>query len=193
MQATVSGTAVPIVIARDTYDVPADFVSLINRTQWDRTNHWELIGPLSPQQDQWVRSGIVATGPRIRWRQVGRVPGIFRLWPPPTSSTAPSTLSYEYLSNYWANSGTGLGEPKASFTADSDTCVYDDRVMIDGIKYMFFQQKGMEYTKLEANFNESLQVSMARDGGAATLTMARRRIPIFISPANIQDGYFPGP
>jgi hypothetical protein len=34
---------------------------------------------------------------------------------------------------------------------------------------------------------------MARDGGNSTLSLDRRRFPIFISPANVQDVNFPGP
>jgi hypothetical protein len=34
-------------------------------------------------------------------------------------------------------------------------------------------------------------VAQARDGGAPVLSMTRRRWPIFISPANVQDGNFP--
>jgi hypothetical protein len=34
---------------------------------------------------------------------------------------------------------------------------------------------------------------IGRDEGAATLNMVKRVNPIFISPANVQDGFFPGP
>lgn len=191
MQATASGTAVPIVIARDTYPVPADFQTFINRTQWDRTNHWELRGPMSPQEYQWVTSGIVTTGPRRRYRQVGRGTDVFRIWPPPTAEDAPATFSYEYLSSYWAQDAAGT--PQSGFVLDTDTCVFDDRVMIAGIKYMFFAVKGFDATRFERDYNVLVQTAQGRDGGAQTLDMARRRWPVFISPASIQDGYFPGP
>jgi hypothetical protein len=191
MQATASGTLVPVTISQDTFAVPDDFKSFINRTQWDRTNHWEMLGPMSPQEYQYVTSGIVATGPRRRFRQIGRLPSVFRIWPAPTADTAPSTLSYEYCSLYWATATDGT--PKAEFTADSDTCIYEDRVFINGLKYMFFQQKGMEYTHLMGQYENSLRISKAQDGGAKTLSTARRRWPILIGPGNVQDGYFPGP
>lgn len=190
MNATATAAASALTVVRDTFAVPADFVSLINRTQWDRTNHWELIGPMSPQENQWVMSGIVATGPRRRFRQVGRGQSVFRIWPPPTASDTPSTLAYEYLSSYWAQNAAAT--PQAQFVMDTDTCVFNDRVMISGIKWMYFQIKGFEYTKLESMWRVQVQTAMGRDGGAPTLSMARSRWPIFISPASVQDGDFPG-
>lgn len=191
MQATASGTGVDIVIARDTYAVPADFQTFINRTQWDRTNHWELRGPMSPQEYQWVVSGIVTTGPRRRYREVGRGSNVFRIWPPPTAQDAPATFAYEYLSAYWAQNSAGT--PQSGFVLDTDACVFDDRVMIAGIKYMFFSVKGFDATRFERDYNLLASVSQGRDGGSPTLDMARRRWPIFISPASTPDGFFPGP
>jgi len=34
---------------------------------------------------------------------------------------------------------------------------------------------------------------IARDGGAPTLSMKKRIYPLFISPANVADGFWPGP
>lgn len=189
MNATATATGTPFTLARDTYAVPADFQAFINRTQWDRTNHWELIGPMSPQENQWVMSGIVSTGPRRRFRDVGRGQDVFRIWPPPTSNDTPSTLSYEYLSNYWAQDWQAV--PQAEFVLDTDTCVYDDRVMIAGIKYMYFASKGFEASRLERDYRTYVQTAVGRQGGA-TLDMSRSRWPIFISPASVQDGNFPG-
>ena len=190
MQATATQQGAALTIARDTYAVPADFQAFIDRTQWDRTNHWELRGPMSPQEAQWVMSGIVTTGPRRRFRQIGRGSDVFRIWPPPTAQDAPATFAYEYLSAYWAQNSAGT--PQSGFVLDTDTCVFDDRVMIAGIKYNFFAVKGFDATRFERDYNVLIQTSMGSDGGAQTLDMARRRWPIFISPASVPDGNWPG-
>jgi hypothetical protein len=98
MSATAAATNTPISFSNDTYDYPPDYDWTQNRTQWDRTNRWELLGPDSAQMDQWHRSGIVATGPRRHWRRIG--PGIqkFRIWPPPAEIANPLQLVFEYLS-----------------------------------------------------------------------------------------------
>ena len=54
----------------------------IGQTWWDRTNRWALLGPDSPQIDQWHRSGIYVTGPRRHFRQIGNTTNAWRIWPP---------------------------------------------------------------------------------------------------------------
>lgn len=190
MEASGDGTGA-IVVGRDTYDVPADFVSFINDTQWDVGNHWRLQGPSTPQEDEWMRSGIVTVGPRRWFRQVGRGLDVFRLWPPPGTNDVPGPLVYEYLSKYWAEDASGTELPQ--FSADTDTCIYDDRLMIEGLKWRFYAAKGFDYSAQFAIWNRELQVAMGRDGGRKKLNMMGRRYRILMSPAQVQDGYYPGP
>jgi len=198
MQATATTTGGTLSFGRDTYPVPADFVTFVNDTQWDRGNHWKLQGPASPQEDEWLRSGIVSTGPRRWFRQVGRGLDVFRIWPPPAAGDVPGPLAYEYLSSYWAQgpviSGpSGLTSiPQAQFTTDADTCIFDDRLMIEGLKWRLYAAKGFDFSTQLALWNRQTDIAMARDGGSPVLNMTRRRYPIYISPANVQDGNFPG-
>lgn len=189
-ECTATASGVTITISRDTYDVPPDFDTFINDTQWDRGNHWRLQGPASPQEDEWLRSGIVSTGPRRWFRQVGRGLDVFRLWPPPGTNDVPGPLAYEYLSNYWAANASA--EPQARFTADTDTCIFPDRTIIEGIKWRFFAAKGFDWSSSYAIWQRQVDLAIARDGGSPTLNMTRRKWPIFISPANVQDGNWPG-
>jgi hypothetical protein len=186
--ATASGSAT-LTFALDTYDVPADFRSFISRTFWDRSRQWELIGPMSPQEDQWMRSGIVATGPRRRFRKIGRGRAVFRIWPPPTDLDSPATLGYEYTSEYWAQDANDV--PKAMFTQDTDTCVFRDDVMVLGLKWLFLQAKGFEYESFKRMWEAELGTAMAQDTGARTLSLVQRPWPVLIGPGNVQDADFP--
>lgn len=188
-KATSSG-AVPITFAQDVYETPTDFARFINRTHWDRTNHWELAGPDSPQMDQWIRSGIVTTGPRKRYRVIGRPEDNFRIWPPPGSNDSPSTLEFEYISNNWVMAADGT--TKTAFDDDTDSCVFNDLLMVAGLKLKYFQAKLFDTTSLAANFARIRDTVMASDGGAPTLSTRRKKWPYFISPANIPDANFPG-
>lgn len=98
MQATGASTGQGITFAKDTYAFPGDYDWTQNRTHWDRTNRWELIGPDSPQLDQWHRSGIIATGPRRHFRRLGQLPNKFRIWPAPAEIGSPLQLVFEYMS-----------------------------------------------------------------------------------------------
>ena len=192
MQATATTTGGTLSFGRDTYPVPADFVTFINDTQWDRGNHWKLQGPASPQEDEWLRSGIVSTGPRRWFRQVGRGLDVFRIWPPPAAGDVPGPLAYEYLSSYWAQgpviSGpSGLTSiPQAQFTTDADTCIFGDRLMIEGLKWRFYAAKGFDFSHAVGAVEPAdgyRDCAGWRQPGAG---MTRRRYPMLISPANVQ-------
>lgn len=188
---TVTGTT--LTFAQDTYPGPTDYDFTINKTSWDRTNRWELIGPDSPQIDQWHRSGIVTVGPRRHFRWIGDNPGgNYRLWPPPNTGDTPFQIAWEYISLNWCESASGTGQ--TSMIADTDTPFLDSQAIILGVKWRFLQAKGFPTAaSMQTEYIDYVQQLIARDGGAPTLSMRRRVYPLFITPANVPDGFWPGP
>lgn len=188
MEATAGGTG-SLIFARDTYSLPTDFDHYITNTWWDRTMHWMLVGPQSPQFDQWQRSGIVQTGPRRRWRQIGIQPTVYRIWPPPTANDVPAALVFEYVSNGWIQtlSGTYI----SAFAADTDVPLFNPQMMILGLKWRFYQAKGFSYGAMQQEAQDFVNREKARDGGIPDLSLTRRRFPWLITSANVQDGNFP--
>lgn len=187
---TVVGT--PLIFAKDTFDLPADFSWFLNRTMWDRTNHWELIGPMSPSEDEWERSGIVTTGPRRRWRQIGLPLACWRLWPPPTAAgDFPATLVFEYESKYWV---LGVdGTRKAKISLDTDVPVIDAQALVLSTKWRLWQIKGFEYGPMQAEYLDYVSRLAARDGGSPDLSLARLSPDTYlITPASVPDGNWPG-
>lgn len=192
---TTSLTGADLLFMKDTYPVPDDFDWFNNRTMWDRTNRWELLGPDSPQLDQWHRSGIVVTGPRRHFRKLGPFPNTFRIWPPPAEIVAPLQLVFEYLSlNAVIVNGSRSDGYAQYFVNDADVPLLDDQAIIIGIKWMFWEAKGFgSYTTMQQRWIDYVKRLAARDGGAPTLNVVQRMNPIFLSPSNVQDGFFPGP
>ncbi|WP_430438998.1 hypothetical protein [Shinella sp.] len=190
--ATQSQIGAQLIMAKDTYNIPEDFSWFLNRTMWDRTNRWELIGPISPQIDEYNRSGVVTTGPRRRWRQVGLPNTCWRLWPPPTASGSfPATLVFEYVSKYWAMNASGV--EIANISRDDDQPLVDAQAIILATKWRLWQIKGFEYGPLQAEYLDYVQRLAARDGGAADLSLARPyQSPTLITPASVPDGNWPG-
>jgi hypothetical protein len=191
---------IPVIFSQDTFPEPTGFDWFQNRSMWDRTNRWELIGPDSPQVDQWHRSGIVVTGPRRHFRQLGPYANNFRIWPPPTELTSPLQLVFEYMSTNAVNLQAGSPSPPNPptygqyFTSDTDTPLLDDQAIIMGIKWMFWEVKGFgSYVTMQGRWVDYVERLIGRDGAAPTLQLAKRVSPIFISPSNVQDGFFPGP
>lgn len=68
------------------YALPSDFERFVFCTVWDRTNHWEMLGPLPATDWQLRKSGILTSGPRTRWRFKGLSDTQFYLDPTPSSA-----------------------------------------------------------------------------------------------------------
>jgi hypothetical protein len=171
-----------IVLAQTAYSLPADFETITDRTQWDKTKHWEALGPESAQQWQWLKSGYISTGPRIRWRILDNQ---FQIWPPMNTN---EYLGWEYRSKGWARAANGT--VKNSFTVDTDTTVYDDRLMVIYTKLKYFQIKSFDTTALNQDYMRYLSVVKANDKGAPNLSFAPYPSKVLIGYANIPDtGY----
>ncbi len=189
---TAALTATRIVFAKDTYAMPSDFDFYSNTTMWDRTNFWQLLGPDSPQRDQWIRSGITPVTPRRHWRQLGPYTNRFRLWPPPTEITVPLQLVFEYLSTNAVATGGSSTVFTSTFTTDTDTCFLNEDAIIQGIKWMFWEIKGFgSYVTMQNRWIDYVNRLKGRDAGAPILNMGRRETALLISPANVQDGNWP--
>lgn len=164
------------------YDFPSDYDSIVPRTQWDKSKHWEMLGPESAQQWEWLLSGFISTGPRIRWRLFG---SYFQIWPGYSNA---ELLGYEYRSKGWATASNGT--VKNSFTADSDTCIYPDRLMVLSTKLKYFQAKGFDTTALYRDYIIEFETSVAQNTSAANLSFAPRPGAVLIGWDNIPDsGY----
>jgi hypothetical protein len=180
-QASGTGTGA-IVLSQTAYSLPPDFERITNRTQWDKTKRWESLGPEDAQQWQWLKSGYISTGPRIRWRILDNQ---YQIWPPMNTQ---EYLGWEYKSKGWARSAAGV--VKNSFTADSDTTVLDDRLIVLSTKLKYFQVKSFDTTALQQDYMRYLNVCKAQDKGAPNLSFAPYPSKVLIGYGNIPDtGY----
>jgi hypothetical protein len=180
MEATEVGAS--LVFGQTKYDLPPDYESITDRTHWDKTKHWEMLGPEDAQQWQWLKSGYISTGPRVRWRILGQY---FQIWP---IMNTQEYLGFEYRSKGWARSSSD--EVKNSFTADTDTTVFDDQIMILGTKLRYWQIKGFDTTALQQEYDRYLNVAKSNDKGAPNLSFAPYPSKVLIGYANIPDtGY----
>ena len=183
MSQMASGTGTgSIVLAQTAYDLPFDFEAITDRTQWDKSKHWEALGPEDAQQWQWLKSGYISTGPRIRWRILDNQ---FQVWPPMNTN---EYIGWEYKSNGYVRGADGT--VKTSFTADTDTTVLNDRVVVLLTKTKYWGIKGFDTTVVSQDYQRYLSVAKANDKGAANLSFAPYPSKVLIGYANIPDtGY----
>jgi len=163
-EATASGS-VSIIFGQIAYALPADLEYFVQRTWWDNTYKWELLGPITAQEKQILKYGIIASGPRSKFYIRNN---LFYLNPMPT--TDGSLFAYDYFSNYWCQSSGGTAQ--RLWTADTDTYMLDEDCFIEGIKWRFLRAKGLDYTQEKTDYEMDCQRIMARDAGNRDLPIA---------------------
>lgn len=164
------------------YALPSGFDRITDRTQYDKSKRWEMLGPETPQQWQWLKSSYISTGPRIRWRIMGSE---FQIWPLTSTN---EYLSFEYISTNWAlnSSGTQI----AQFAADTDTSIFPDRLMVLGLKKKYFEVKGFDTSAYQRDYDMQLNIAKANDQGSPTLSLAPRTANVLIGWENIPDANY---
>jgi hypothetical protein len=181
--ATESGSG-DIVLTQMRYALPSDWSKQVPQTEWDRSNFWPLSGPKTAQEWQFIKGGIVSTGPRLRFRIQGDRIAVNPVPP------AGETLAFEYISNAWVLSVAGVA--KTAFDADDDTCIFDDSLMILGTKMLWRMEKGFESSLIERQFNTMREKKTAQNASAPKLSMSMQPGSVLLGPYNIQDGNWPG-
>ena len=164
------------------YALPAGYDRITDRTQYDKSKRWEMLGPETPQQWQFLKSSYISTGPRIRWRIMGQE---FQIWPLTSTN---EYLGFEYISVNWATSAAGAGQTQ--FIADSDTCIYPDRLIVLALKKKYFEVKGFDTSAFQRDYDMQLNIAKANDQGSATLSLAPRTANVLIGWENIPDSNY---
>ncbi len=155
------------------YALPSDYEWLIDDTLWDRTNFWKLRGPVSSQEWQVIKSGVLASsaGPRRRVRiKPSASSNVKAVFVDPTPSTTGDTLVFEYLSDLWCESSGGTGQ--SAWAVDTDTGILDEDYLALDLKWRFQKAKGLEYGQDHREFELEVAQALARDGGGQTLSLA---------------------
>jgi hypothetical protein len=176
---------------RSLYPLPADWVGPLDQTEFDRTDHWPLLGEMTPQQWAVLKGGIVQLGPRMRYRYIG---DSIELFPIPTSingTFTPIELSFEYYAGGWVIMPDGTMANEA--TSDADRAVYPNRLMVNGIKLKLWEIKGFDTSALTKDYDATFNQAMSRNHGAPRLSLSPRVMPYLIGIGNVPDGNWSNP
>lgn len=175
------------------YDLPPDWSYFIDQTQWDRTNHWPLLGPKTAQEWQWLKGGLLSAGPRIRYRVLG---GKFQIFPTPSPENTPSgtgvfapwTLAMEYVSSSWLKSATISNTFFDMARDDTDTLLLDPWIVVKFLKLKYWEAKGLDTGAYAKDFVTTFENRIGKNKGAPVLTLAPRSRTMLIGINNIPDG-----
>lgn len=182
--ATASGS-VSIIFGKIAYPLPSDLEYFVQRTWWDNTYKWELLGPITAQEKQILKYGIIASGPRSKFYIRDNL-----MYLNPMPAVDGQLIAYDYFSNYWCQSSGGTAQ--AFWTADDDTYLLDEDCFVEGIKWRFLRAKGLDYSQEKMDYDTDCQRVMARDGGNRDLPIAGGTYGArFLGYDNVPDGNFP--
>lgn len=168
------------------YTLPADYNYFIDQTQWDKTDHWPLLGPKSAQEWSWLKNALVAALPRLRYRVAANK---LSIWPIPqaTGSPATYTLSFQYITKNWVKSvTTGLMDDMIS--QDGDLLYYNPWLLVKFVKFKLFELKGLPTVGPNADFMRVFNNLTGKDTGAAILSLSPQVTSQYLGPQSIPDG-----
>ena len=97
-------------------------------------------------------------------------------------------LGFEYTSKSWVLSAAGVAQ--TTFTADDDTSIFQDDLLISALKFRYFSVKGFDTTDYAMEYQSVLSNILATEKGGKTLMISGRPSNILINMTNISDsGY----
>lgn len=163
--------------------VPADLDHFLPDSFFNRTTRRQLIGPITPQMWQAIKAQPQINSVFLAFRMRDNA---FLITPTPAAG---NDIAYEYVSTYWALSASD--EPKAEFTADTDTTVLQERLFWLGIRWRFRKSKQLDYAEDFRTYETEVQKVAARDGGAGKVDITGRNSYNMFGFPNLPLGNFP--
>jgi len=168
------------------FDLPADFGRQVNQTQWATSMRRPMMGPDSPQVWSWSQYGIVSTGVYFRYRILGNK---YHVFPLPGVN---EEFALYYISKNWVLDQDPPTNYKDHITKTGDTPLFDERLMISGLKIKLWAQKGFDTTVLQDEFNYLLAIVKAQTQGARVIDLTGSCRTLYISWTNIPESGFGG-
>lgn len=185
--------SITLVAGQDTYALPNDFDRPIDRTWWDSSNRWPMEGSISPQEWEWIKSGINTVTPRRRWRLLGSSSSPLIIDPIPNAGDAGNIITFEYISNNWCKSGPAAlppNNPQSAWAADTDIAILDQEVMTLGLKWRFLAANQLAYQDDRSEYENEVKNRMSQEKGARVLNTSNIGIYSRFPYPNIPDGNY---
>lgn len=180
------------IFGKSDYALPPDFQRVVDNTLWDRSRFWAMRGPMSPQEWQLYKSSVIGNASiqrRFRFREIGGNQ-VFSIDPVPTDNN--SALVFEYVSNGWCKSQTGVRQ--TSWEADTDLGVLDEYLFSLSVRWRMMRRLGFSYAEELDEYDREVSKAVAKDGGMATLSLIGSPSGLqLLGPWNLPESNFPGP
>jgi len=167
------------------FDLPEDFYEFSDQTQWNSTNQWPAIGPISPQM--WQTLLVRTTLPTLSFYWQVRGNKLYILSPP----TSAQTLTYFYQSVAWVQDQDNSSLYKNRATKNGDVILLDPYLVTQLARVKWLEMKGFDSSAAMRDFQVAFENRKGNERGAPVLTMVRDYKFPYINPiANTPDTGF---
>ena len=148
------------------YDLPDDFLQMIDQTGWERSSNVPLMGPLSAQAWTYLLgrnlvSSTIYASFRIK-------EGKFSLFPQPPPSGL--DINFEYQSTNWVSDGQATPTLTDTVTSGSEVVLFDRTLITRYLKVKWLAAKGFDTQKPQDDFNLVFGSLTSKDKGNAILS-----------------------
>jgi hypothetical protein len=165
----------------DTYAFPTDYERWISGAFFDVNNRWPMQGPKTAIEWEWLKASGSVSPPFTQYRIFGD-----KIVVAPVPGTSTYTFNAEYVSNAYCRSGAGVR--KSDFTADDDTCLFDHRVMVYGVKLKMRESIAQDTTSALSDYKRALEQAKGSDAPARNLNLLNSSEFRQIGIDNVPDG-----
>jgi hypothetical protein len=151
------------------YDLPADYLYMINQTGWERAENVPVFGPLSPQDWQYLLGRDLVS--HTIYASFRLKEGKYSIFPQPPPNGL--DIHFEYMTRNWvldSSDGTTLVD---TVNAGGDTPVFNTTLISRMLKVKYLEAKGMDSTKAQGDLNQIFQMLTAHDKAAEIITSGR--------------------
>jgi hypothetical protein len=167
------------------FALPVDFFDWVDQTNWNATNQFPSLGPVSPQM--WQQLLIRTTLPTLSFYWQVRDNRIYVLAPP----SSPQTMKFFYLSNAWVRDQDNSDLYKNRITKNGDVALLDANMLTLYTRVKWLEMKGLDSSAAMRDFQVAFENRKGAEKGAPVLSMARDfRFPYIQPLVNTPDtGY----
>lgn len=149
------------------FALPDDYSEFLDSTQWNSTNQWPAIGPISPQM--WQQLLVRQTLPTFSFYWQVRDNKIYILSPP----TDAQTLTFYYQSIAWVQDADTPTTYKNRAVKNGDVILLDPYLITLLTRVKWLEMKGFDSAAAMRDFQVAYENRKGNEKGAPVLTMVR--------------------
>jgi hypothetical protein len=171
------------------FDLPGDFWSFIDQTQWNKDTRLPALGPVSPQA--WMQ--LEVRNPKIVLTFLWQIrEGKLWIQTPPAPGNG-QRFVFMYITRGWVRDADNSDLYKNMATKNGDVILFDDYLVVLLARVKWQSIKGFDATAAMADFRLNYENRKGRNKGAPVLSMVSNAgLPYLNMLSNVPDSGYGG-